>query len=133
MSENKEQTIFEKMGGKYINVGDYYVPDFGQFDEDTKPVDDRPLGKYGMLREIYLKERRSPLYNHLLLSGKLHSHLRDVNEEAQNLLDRLITQYKARQGVTEELKSQEQMLWVGKMNNIKAQIEEIIYSEIIYI
>lgn len=83
------QSIFEKMGGKYIKVGDYYVPDFGQFDEDTEPVDDRPLGKYGMLRESYLKEHRKPLYNHLLLSGELHSHLRDIQEQSQQLLDRL--------------------------------------------
>ena len=71
------------------------------------------------MRETYLKEHRSPLYNHLLLRGKQHSHLRDVHEEAQNLLDRLIPRYKAIQGETEELKSQDQMLWVGKMNNIK--------------
>ena len=126
------QSIFEKMGGKYIKVGDYYVPDFGQFDEDTEPVDDRPLGKYGMLRETYLKENRSPLYNHLLLSGELHSHLRDVNEEAQNLLDRLLPQYKAKQGVTEELKADNQLEWVGRVNNIIAQIEEIIFADIVY-
>lgn len=126
------QSIFEKNGGKYIKVGDYYVPDLRQFDEDTEPVDERPIGKYGSLRRTYLEEHRKPLYNHLLLSGKLHSHLRDVNEQSQQMIDTL-PPYKAKQGVTEELKAQDQLLWVGKVNNIIAQIEEIIYSEIVYV
>ncbi|WP_249030197.1 TnpV protein [Tannockella kyphosi] len=127
-----EQSIFEKMGGTYIKVGDYYVPNLGQFD-DKEETDDRPLGKYGMIRETFLKEHRKPLYNHLLLSGELHSHLRDVNEQSQYLLDTLLPQYKANQGVTEELKASKQLLWVGMVNNILAQIEEIIYSEIVYV
>lgn len=125
------QSIFEEMGGKYIKVGDYYVPDFGQFD-DNEETDDRPLGKYGMMRETYLKEYHKPLYNHLLLSGELHSHLRDVNEQAQNLLDTLMPKYKEKQGVTEELKATQQLEWVGRMNNIVAQIEEIIFADIVY-
>ncbi len=132
MSNEKEQSIFEKMGGKYIKVGDYYVPDFGQFDDDEDETDNRPLGKYGMMREAYLKEHHKPLYNHLLLSGELDSHLCDVNEEAQNLLDRLLPQYKAIQGVTEDLKATNQFEWVGRVNNIVAQIEEIIFSDIVY-
>ncbi|MGB4984494.1 MAG: TnpV protein [Erysipelotrichaceae bacterium] len=130
---NNEQSIFEKMDGKYIKVGDYYVPDFGQFDVDDEETDDRPLGKYGMMRETYLKEHHKPLYSHLLLSGELHSHLRDVNEEAQNLLDGLLPQYKARQGVTENLKATNQLEWIGCLNNIIAQIEEIISSQILYL
>ena len=128
----KEQTIFEKMGGKYIKVGDYYLPDFGQFDDEEEETDNRPLGKYGMLRESYLKEHRKHYYNRLLFSGELHSHLRDVQEQAQNLLDRLLPQYKASQGVTEELKSTRQLEWVGRMNSIIAQIEEIIFADIVY-
>ncbi|WP_317854389.1 TnpV protein [Chakrabartyella piscis] len=127
-----EQSIFEKMGGTYIKVGDYYVPNLGQF-EDEEETDDRPLGKYGMLRRTYLEEHRKPLYNHLLLSGELHSHLRDVNEQAQQMIDTLLPQYKAKQCVTEELKAREQLLWVGMVNNIIAQIEEIIFSEIVYV
>lgn len=126
------QSIFEKMGGKYIKVGDYYVPDLGQFEEDTEPVDERVMGKYGSLRRTFLEDYHKPLYNQLLLSGTLHTHLKDVNEEAQNLLDRLLPQYKARQGVTEELKATNQLEWIGRVNNIIAQIEEIIYSEIVY-
>ena len=75
MSNGKEQSIFEKMGGKYNKVGDYYVPDFGQFDVDEEETDNRPLGKCGTMRETYLKEHRKPLYKHLLLSGELHARL----------------------------------------------------------
>lgn len=126
------QTIFEKLGGTYTKVGDYYVPDLGQFDED-EIIDDRPLGKYGMLRESYLKECRQTLYNHLLLSGELPTHLRDVQEQSQHLMDTLMPQYKEKQGVTETLKATDQMEWVGRINNIVAQVEEIIFSRIIYV
>ena len=127
------QSIFEKMGGKYIKVGDYYVPDFGQFEADTEPVDERVIGKYGSLRRTFLEEHRPATYTKLLYSFELDTHLKDVNEQAQNLLDKLIPQYKARQGVTEELKASNQLEWVGRVNNIIAQIEEIIYSEIVYV
>lgn len=113
MSNEKEQSVFEKLGGKYIKVGDYYVLDFGQFDDDEDETDDRLLGKYGMMRKTYLKGHHNPLYNHLLLSGKLHTHLCDVNEEAVNMLDRLFIQYKASQGVTEDMKATNQFEWVG--------------------
>ena len=127
------QSIFEKNGGKYIKVGDYYVPDLGQFDEDTEPVDERVIGKYGSLRRTFLEEHRPAIYTKLLYSFELDTHLKDVNVEAQNLIDKLLPQYKKQQGVTEELKAQNQLLWVGKVNNIIAQIEEIIYREIVYV
>lgn len=127
-----EQSLFEKMGGTYIKIGDYSGPDLGQFDDDQE-TDVRPLGKYGMLRETYLKHHRKATYNHLLLSGKLPSHLRDVEEQAQTMLDTLTPQYMEKQGVTEQLKATNQLEWVGRMNNIKAQIEEFIYDEIVYV
>ena len=127
------ESIFEKMGGKYIKVGDYYVPDFGQFEKNTEPVDERVIGKYGSLRRTFLEEHRPATYTKLLYSFELDTHLKDVNEQAQNLLDKLLPQYKARQGVTEELKATNQLEWVGRVNNIIAQIEEIIYSEIVYV
>ena len=126
------QTIFEQLGGKYIKVGDYYVPDLGQFEEDTEPVDERVIGKYGSLRRTFLEEHRPATYTKLLYSFELDTHLKDVNEQAQNLLDKLIPQYKARQGVTEELKATNQLEWIGRVNNIIAQIEEIIFAEIVY-
>ena len=127
------QRIFKKMGGKYIKVGDYYVPNFGQFEEDSEPVDERTIGKYGSLRRTFLEEHRPATYTKLLYSFELDTHLKDVNEQAQNLLDKLLPLYKKQQGVTEELKMSDQLLWVGKVNNIISQIEEIIFTEIVYV
>lgn len=87
--ENKvKQSLFEKMGGTYTKAGDYYIPNLIIGNEDEK--DERPIGKYGSLRRTYLEEHRKPLFNHLVLSGTLHTHLKDVNEQAQELLDRFI-------------------------------------------
>lgn len=121
-----EKSIFEKTGGTYIKVGDYLIPDLGQ-DEKLAPI-----GKYGRLRRKYLQEHRHALYNHLVLSGKLHEHLLDIENQAQNRLSIMIPQLKHARGVTEQLKSQNQMEWVGRMNNIISQIEEIIYADIVY-
>ncbi len=126
------KSIFEQLGGQYIQVGDYYVPDLGQFVDSKHNSDDRPLGKYSRLHEAYLKEHKHAFYSHLLLSGKLPSYLRDVQEQAQNLLDVLLAQHNEEQGVTEFLKATDPMEWVGRMNNIVAQIEEAIYKEIVY-
>ncbi len=126
-----EQSIFEKMGGTYVQVGDYLLPDFGQF--ETPPPKATFLGKYGLLRRSYLQEHRKVIYNQLAMNGQLFDHLHEVEKQAQNLLDTLIPQYKQAQGVTEELKATDQMAWVGMMNSIQAQIEEIIYNEIIYV
>lgn len=111
----------------YSKCGDYYIPDL------TYDVPDTPIGKYGLLREQYLKEYHSARYNHLFLSGQLYPHLIDINEQAQQMLDSMIPQMAKQENVTEELKSIDQMEWVGKMNNIKARVEEIIFNEIIYI
>ena len=124
------QTIFEKLGGTYIKVCDYYIPDLKLADE-VYP-DNMPLGKYGLLRESYLKEHKSALYNHLLLTGKLRSHLHDVEQQAQQLLDTMVPQMMKLENVTEKLKATNQLEWVARMNNIKARIEEIIFSEIVY-
>ena len=77
-------------------------------------------------------EHKQAIYNHLLLSGKLFQHLLKVDEEAKHLLDTMIPQMMKAENVTEQLKMSDQMLWVGKMNNIKARIEEMIYTEILY-
>lgn len=124
------QSIFEKLGGTYSKEGDYYIPDLIPSKDEERLQ--RPLGMYGMLRRTYLKEHRQAIYNHLLLSGKLYSHLHEVDEQAQHLLDTLIPPMKKAENVTEELKANQQMEWIGKMNNIKARIEEIIYVEIVY-
>ena len=90
------------------------------------------IGKYGMLRKSYLQEHRKGLYLELVLAGKLNEHLYQIDEEYNQMMDRLVEQMKERQGVTEELKMQDQMAWVGKMNNIRNCAEEIVVKEIVY-
>ena len=90
-----------------------------------------PIGKYGMLRKSYLKEHRKGLYLELVLAGKFNEHLHQIDEECNQMMDRLVEQMKEKQGVTEKLKMQNQMEWVGKMNNIRACAEEMILKEIV--
>ena len=85
-----------------------------------------------MLRKTYLKEHGKGLYLELVLAGKLNEHLHQVDEECNQMMDRLVEQMKERQGVTEELKMQDQMVWVRRMNNIRACAEEIVLKEIVY-
>ena len=90
------------------------------------------IGKYGMLRKSYLKEHRKGLYLELILAGKLNEHLHQIDEDCNQMMDRLVEQMKEKQGVTEELKMQDQMAWVRRMNNIRACAEEIVEKEIVY-
>ena len=115
----------EKNGLDYTLYGDYYLPDLG-----VEPG--YPLGKYGMMRMQYLKEHRPGLYTRLLLSGKLNDDLHQADVQAQHLLDTMIPQMAKEAGVTEQLKMMDQLRWVGMMNTIKAQVEEIIWNEIVY-
>ena len=110
----------------YIRAGDYYIPDL------TLPEEKRPIGKWGRMRREYLKEHKPIQYNCLLLSGKLWTHLADLNEQAQDRLDRIIEQMKTAEGITEDLKANDPMAWVGAMNNIRNRAEEIILQELIY-
>lgn len=112
-------------GLDYTLHGDYYLPDLG-----VEPG--YPLGKYGMMRMHYLKEQRPGLYTRLLLSGKLNDDLHWADVQAQHLLDTMIPQMAKEAGVAEQLKMMDQLRWVGMMNTIKAQVEEIIWNEIIY-
>lgn len=112
----------------YTKIGDYYYPNLC-----LPPVDDdRPLGKYGMLRKTYLKQHQSMMYDRLLLGGELDTHLRDINEQATELVDRMVADMAAMEGVDEELKANDQMRWVGLMNNFKAAAEEVVLQEIVY-
>ena len=90
-------------------------------------------GKYGMLRKQFLKEHRPARYQYLLMTGELMAHLNRVDQEARELVEILMKQMKEKQEVTEQLKMQDQMKWVGIMNNIKACAEEIVLKEIIYL
>ena len=90
------------------------------------------IEKYGMLRKSYLQEHRKGLYLELVLAGKLNEHLYQIDEEYNQMMDKLVEQMKERQGVTEELKMQDQMAWVGEMNNIRNCAEEMVVKEIVY-
>ena len=111
---------------QYIRVGDYYIPDL------MLPEESRPIGKWGRMHREYLKEHKPIQYNCLLLSGELRTYLADLNEQAQDRLERMIDQMKMAEGVTEELKAADPMAWVGAMNNIRNRAEEIILQELIY-
>ena len=112
-------------GLNYTLVGDYYRP-------DIEIEVSQPLGKYGRARMKYLKEHRPGLYSRLFLSGKLYDDLHEADSEAQRLLDEMIPQMAAAAGINEDLKAADPMRWVGIMNAIKAQVEEIIWSVIVF-
>ena len=124
--EKLKERITEN-GIDYILVGDYYIPDL------KLPEEDRPIGRFGRLHREYLKQEHPARYSSLILTGKLWTYLADLNEQAEERLDLIIEQMKAAEGVTEELKAQNQLEWVGRMNNIRRWAEEIINSELIYI
>ena len=111
---------------QYIRVGDYYIPDLTLLEET------RPMGKWGRMHREYLREHKPIQYNCLILSGELRTYLADLNEQAQDRLERMIDQMKMAEGVTEELKAADPMAWVGAMNNIRNRAEEIILQELIY-
>lgn len=112
---------------EYSKNGDYFIPEIALSEQVTKP-----LGKYGRLRRTYLQEHRHALFSHLVLSEKLFLHLNEVDEQAQHLLDTMIPLMAKSAGITEQLKATEQMKWVGLMNTVKAQVEEVIFIELIY-
>ena len=109
----------------YRKVGDYFVPNL-EIPESPK------IGKYGMLRRSYLRRDHQGIYTGLLLSGKLNKHLEEVDQQADEMVKRLVSQMVKLQGVTEELKAQDQLKWVGVMNNIRAAAEEIVLKELVY-
>ncbi len=110
----------------YICCGDYYIPDI------KLPEETRPIGRFGRMHREYLREHNPIRFDDLCLTGELWTYLADLNEQAQNRLGLIIEQMKASEGVTEELKVNNQMAWVGAMNNICNRAEEIIKSELIY-
>ena len=124
--EKLKERITEN-GIDYILIGDYYIPDL------KLPEESRPIGRYGRLHREYLKQEHPARYSSLILTGKLWTYLADLNEQAEERLDLIMEQMKAAEGVTEELKVQNQLEWVGRMNNIRSRAEEIINSELIYI
>jgi hypothetical protein len=112
---------------QYRMSGDYLIPDLS-----LSETAEMPLGKYGRMRKTYLKEYRPVLFTNLLLSEKLYPHLREIDEAAQNRLETMIPKLMEAAGISEKLKAENPMQWVGLMNNCKAQAEETILSELVY-
>ena len=127
MSDQKKILHDDRNGLDYVLVGDYYIPML------ALPEENRLISYWGMIRKEYMKNHKSGMYSYLLLTGKLDSYLADLNEQAQNRLDCIIAQMKEAEGITEELKIQDQMSWIRAMNSIRNRAEEIIRSKIIYI
>ena len=123
----KKQIYDEKNGMSYTLHGDYYLPDLVLREEEPT------YGKYGMLRKQFLKEHRSARYQYMLLTGKLNEHLNQTDQVAREQVETLMDQMTEIQGVTEELKAQDQMERVRLMNNIKASAEEIVLKNMIYV
>lgn len=122
------KSIFEQSGGVYTMQGDYRFPNL------TLPAEDeRPIGVWGQRRLNYLKHHRKVFYYNLLTSGKLHSHLADTEEQAQELFSRLVKEYAEKEGVTEQLKATDSMKWVQKMNNIRERVMETVYSDMVFV
>ena len=111
----------------YSKCGDYYIPDLTLTQEEQQPI-----GKYGRLRQRYLKEHHPVIYSELLLTEKLYPHLREIDEACEGRMELLILQMAKREGVTEQLKAADQMAWVGKMNCIRSRAEEFVLQELIY-
>ena len=123
-----EKTIFEQMGGTYTQQGDCYLPNLVLPTEKET----RPIGVWGQRHLRYLKECHRITYANLLTSGKLNSYLVDIDERAENMFLRLVKQMAEHEGVTERLKAENQMEWVGQINNIRICATENVNQVIIF-
>ena len=122
------KTIFAELGGNYVRQGDYLFPCLSLPTEK----ENKPIGVWGQRHLRYLKQHRTVLYTTLLTSGKLNSYLADIDKQAEDMFLRLIEQIANREGVTEQLKAENQMEWVCRKNNIRSRAMEIVNDELIY-
>ncbi len=122
------KTIFAELGGNYVRQGDYLFPCLSLPTEK----ENKPIGVWGQRHLRYLKQHRKVLYTNLLTSGKLNSYLADIDKQAEDMFLRLIEQIANREGVTEQLKAENQMEWVCRKNNIRSRAMEIVNDELIY-
>ena len=121
------KSTFEQTSGTYRREGDYLLPNL------LPPVPrSYRLGKYGRMREKYLKEHRSPIYTAMFLHGTLFEHLAEIDQTCNTQVEQIIVQMAEREGVTEAMKASDQLAWVQKMNNIQNRAEEIILAELVY-
>ena len=121
------KTIFEQTGGTYTTQGDYCLPNL-----TLPPEEERHIGVWAQRRLRNLKQHHKILYCNLLTSGKIHSHLTDVEQEAQTLFLRLVKEYAEQEGLTEQMKAENQMEWVQRMNNIRERVNEVVNTEMIF-
>ena len=119
------KSLYEELGGTYHQEGDYLIPDL------AAPPSPH-IGIWGERRRQYLLKNREPIYTAMLLSGKLNEHLEKMNRQAEEMLFRLVDQMARAESITEQLKANNQMAWVGAMNNIRARAEEVVYAKLIY-
>ena len=120
-----EKSIFEQVGGTYHQQGHYLLP-------DLTPPEIAPVGIWGQRRKRYLKAHRNPIYTSLFLSGELDSHLSEIDAQAEAMFFQLVKQLAEREGITEQLKADRQMEWVGRMNNIRNRATEMVNTELIF-
>lgn len=120
--------LFEQLGGTYTQTGDYLLPDLSLLAEKEMGN----IGVWALRHKRYLKQHHKVLYYNLLTSGKLDFHLSDIEEQAQQLFLRLVKEYAEKEGVTEQLKAVDNMVWVRRMNNIRNRAAEMVNNEVIY-
>ena len=124
----KKHITDERTGLKYELVGDYYII----AGDDEPDEEQKPIGIWGQRHLRHLKNRRKVLYINLLTSGKLNNYLANIDRQAEEMFERLVKQMAAAEGITEQLKATDQMVWVGRMNNIRNRATEIVNTEIIF-
>ena len=123
----KQHFTDEKTGIRYTLQGDYYLPDLA-----LPAAEQQPIGIWGQRHLRHIKQNRRVLYANLLTSGKLNSYLADIDKQAEEMFSRLVKQMAEREGVTEQLKVDNQMAWVGRMNNIRSRATEVVNTDFIY-
>ena len=123
-----EKVIYDEKNGLWYELqGDYYIPCLKLPEEEQQPI-----GMWGQRHLRYIKQNRKALYLNLLTSGKLNGYLVDIDKQAEDMFSRLIKQMAEREGITEQLKADNQMEWVGRMNNIRSRAKEFINNELIF-
>lgn len=122
-----EKSLFEQLGGTYTHAGDYLLPNLTIPEEEQKPI-----GIWGQRHARYLKQHHKILYYNLLTSGKLNAHLAGIDRQAEDMFFRLVKQMAEREGVTEQLKAENQMEWVRRLNNIRNRAIEVVNMDIIF-
>jgi len=121
------KSLFEQMGGTYSEVNGYLIPNL-----ELPKQEQQPVGVWGQRRLRYLKQNRKVLYTNLLTAAKLSEHLVEIDKQAEDMFFRLVKEIAEHDGVTEQLKADNQMEWVGRMNNIRSRATEIVNAELIF-